>query len=201
MAEEKNKENIESKDIDAELEKEPDYKEEDLKESPKKEKKVKKDKKDIEIEQLKAEISNLKKLREQDLEDYRTARADLENTKKRIQNDSIEQRKYATQGLIEKLVQPIDMLDLVCKTDNVNPDVQNFLIGFRMISNQLMDLLKAEGLSEIECLNKKFDPNFMQALSKEKVDGVEPDMVIEVLQRGYKIKDKVLKPAMVKVSE
>lgn len=170
-------------------------------ENNKSKKKVKKSKEEVLIESLQAQVQKLEEQRKKDLEDYLKARADLENTKKRLTNDSIEQRKYASQGLVEKLVQPVDMLQKVSSMEAQTPEMQNFLIGFKMIADQLQEILKSDGLSEIEALNKPFDPNFHQAISKEKKDGVEPGMVIEVLQTGYKYKDHILKPSMVKVSE
>ena len=70
-----------------------------------------------------------------------------------------------------------------------------------MIYNQWIAALKNEGVEEIDCLNKPFDPNLEQAIMQEKVEGVESGVVIEVLQKGYLLKDRILRPAMVKVSE
>jgi len=70
-----------------------------------------------------------------------------------------------------------------------------------MISDQINDILSRDGVKEIKALNEEFDPKFMQAMSKEKVDGVKPGQVIEVLQTGYMYKEHLLRPAMVKVSE
>ena len=70
-----------------------------------------------------------------------------------------------------------------------------------MIYNQLINALKKEGVEEIDCLNKTFDANFEQAIMMEKVDGVESGIVVQVLQKGYKLKDRILRAAMVKVSE
>ena len=79
--------------------------------------------------------------------------------------------------------------------------MKNFLIGFQMLANQIVDIMKKDGLTEIEAKDKAFDPNVHQAISKEHVEGVEPGMVLEVLQTGYKYKDRIIRPAMVKVSE
>ena len=70
-----------------------------------------------------------------------------------------------------------------------------------MIYNQLINALKKEGVEEIDCLNKTFDANFEQAIMMEKVDGAESGIVVQVLQKGYKLKDRILRAAMVKVSE
>ena len=70
-----------------------------------------------------------------------------------------------------------------------------------MTYNQLIAALKNEGVEVIDCKDKPFDPNFHQAIMQEKKDGVESGIVIEVLQKGYVLKDRILRPAMVKVSE
>jgi molecular chaperone GrpE len=70
-----------------------------------------------------------------------------------------------------------------------------------MTYNQLIEALKKEGVEEIDALNKPFDANFHQALMMEKKEDVEPNIVIEILQKGYVLKDRLLRPALVKVSE
>ena len=70
-----------------------------------------------------------------------------------------------------------------------------------MIYNQLVESLKKQGIEEIDCLNKEFDANFHHAIMQEPKEGVESGMVIEVFQKGYMLKDRILRPALVKVSE
>lgn len=166
-----------------------------------KKKKVKKSKQEIRIEELEAELQNLKEQTKKDREAYLTAKADLENVRRRVEENAIIDRKYAGMGLVSDLIVPVDMLIKASQTETDDPQMQNFLIGFQMLANQLSDILKRDGLSEIEAANLPFDPNVHQALSKEHVDGVEPGQVLEVLQTGYKYKDRIIKPAMVKVSE
>ena len=83
----------------------------------------------------------------------------------------------------------------------VNEADEAFKKGVEMTYNQLIATLKNEGVEEIDCLNKPFDPNFHQAIMQEKKEGIESGIVIEVLQKGYVLKDRILRPAMVKVSE
>ena len=70
-----------------------------------------------------------------------------------------------------------------------------------MIRDQIWQALKDEGISEIDALGKPFDGNFHHAIMKEKVEGKEPGTVIEVLQKGYMLKDRILRAALVKVAE
>ena len=85
--------------------------------------------------------------------------------------------------------------------DNLEDEVSKFLEGFKMIYVQIKNLLEKFEVKEIVCLNKEFDPTYHQAILTDKVEGVNPGIVIEVLQKGYTYKDKVIRPSMVKVSE
>jgi molecular chaperone GrpE len=73
--------------------------------------------------------------------------------------------------------------------------------GFKMINQQLHKALETEGVSEIDALGETFDPNYHQAVMKEAQEDVDPNTVIEVFQKGYMFKDRVIRPAMVKISE
>lgn len=162
--------------------------------------KPKKTKKD-EIAKLKEEIENLKNENLKIRDEYLRARADMENTKRRLNEDALKTKKYASQNLVESLVTPVDMLVKVSNMEQQNPEMNNFLIGFKMIAKQISDILEADGLKEIDALGKDFDPQIHHAIEKEHQDGVEPGKVIQVMQAGYMYKDRLLKPAMVKVSE
>lgn len=157
-------------------------------------KKEKKNKYKEKAEQLENELVKVK-------DEYLRARADMENTKRRLAEENIQNRKYASMRLVEDLINPIDMLLKVVSVEQANPEVNNFLIGFKMISTQIFEALKTDGLTQIEALGCTFDPAVHHAVSKEAVEGKEPNIVIEVLQTGYKYKDRILRPAMVKVSE
>lgn len=174
-------------------------KEEETKtEAPKEEVKVKKEKKE---NKYKEQVAKL----EQELKDkhneYLKVFAEMENTKRRLKEEAIKDRKYASQKVIGDLINPIDMLCKIVNSEAPSPEIANYLIGFQMITNQMMDILKQEGLTEIEALHKEFDPNLMQAMSTETVDGVEDNVVLKVMQTGYMYKDRILRPAMVVVNK
>jgi len=146
-----------------------------------------------EIEALKLENDKLKN-------DYARAYADTENIRKRLQNEADQTRKYRIQSFGTEIVPVIDNLERALKTE-VKEEDKGFYDGVQMIYNQLMSALTKEGIEVVDCLNKPFDANTMQALMQEKKEGVESGIVIEVLQKGYMLKDRILRPAMVKVSE
>ena len=146
-----------------------------------------------EIDELKKQIESLKN-------DYARAYADTENTKKRLNAEAELTRKYRIQSFAKEILPVIDNLERALQTE-VNEADEGFKKGVEMTYNQLIAALKNEGVEVIDCLNKPFDPNFHQAIMQEKKDGVESGIVIEVLQKGYLLKDRILRPAMVKVSE
>ncbi|MGM9970399.1 MAG: nucleotide exchange factor GrpE [Anaeroplasma sp.] len=164
-------------------------------------KKTKKNKDKELIAKLEDEIKGLNKEIANWKNEYLKAHAETENFKKRINEQTIKDRKYASQKVVGELIQPIDMLVQIVNLPASNPEVANYQIGFQMIANQLVDILKKEGLSPIEALNKEFDPNFMQAVETENDDTKEDNIVVSVRQPGYMYKDRVLRPAMVVVNK
>ena len=146
-----------------------------------------------EIEKLNKEIDKLKN-------DYARAYADTENLKKRLMAEAEQTRKYRIQSFAKEVLPVIDNLERALQS-NVEEADEGFKKGIQMIYDQLINALKNEGVSEIDCLNKPFDPNLEQAIMQEKKEDVDSGIVIEVLQKGYLLKDRILRPAMVKVSE
>ena len=146
-----------------------------------------------EVDLLKKQIESLKN-------DYARAYADTENIKKRLNAEAELTRKYRIQSFAKEILPVIDNLERALQKE-VNEADEGFKKGVEMTYNQLVAALKNEGVEVIDCENKPFDPNFHQAIMQEKKEGVESGIVIEVLQKGYVLKDRILRPAMVKVSE
>ena len=151
---------------------------------------------DIEIEEdvigkLNEQITKLKN-------DYARAYADTENIKRRLTKEAEDTRKYRIQSFALEILPVIDNLERALSSDCQD---EQFKKGIEMIYNQLITALKNEGVKEIDCLNQKYDANYAQALMSEKKEGVEPNTVTQILQKGYMLKDRVLRAAMVKISE
>lgn len=164
---------------------------------PKKEKKFfKKDKNAEKIKELEEEKAKLQDalLRQQ---------AEFINYRKRIDDEKSKILKFCNEDLIEDILPTLDNFERAINMDddNLEDEVSKFLSGFIMIYNNFFETLKKYGVEEIDCLNKKFDATFEQAVMTKKVEGTEPDMVVSVLQKGYILKGKVIRPAMVIVSE
>ena len=123
--------------------------------------------------------------------------ADFANYKRRTEE---EKKDYLNLGVTKVINDVLPIVDNFERALEVKEDTK-FYEGVEMIYTQIKGLLDKNGVEEIEALNAKFDPNFHHAVFAEEVKGVEPDTVTEVLQKGYKIGEKVLRPAMVKVSQ
>ncbi|WP_416337535.1 nucleotide exchange factor GrpE [Faecalitalea cylindroides] len=133
--------------------------------------------------------------------DVARAYADTENMKKRLQKEADTAKKYRFQQVGLEILPILDSMELALKVESEDEAIKNYVKGFKMIHKQLVGVLENEGVKPIEALNKPFDHNTMQALMQEAKEGVEPGIVIEVLQKGYMLKDRILRPALVKVSE
>ena len=172
-------------------------------EKDKKEDKVTKDKKSIfkkkdDLEKKKLEEEN-KILNEKLLR----VSAEMQNMKRRNEEKVANLLKYEGEDLIKKLLPVIDNFERAINQDEskLPQEVVNYLNGFKMIYSNLASTFASYEIEEIDCKDKPFDPNTMEAVMVEEKEGVEPDMVIDVLQKGYTYKGKVIRYAMVKVSK
>lgn len=132
---------------------------------------------------------------------YLRTLADADNFRKRINEERIRERKYAAQSLLEKLVSVVDIFGRAVSIKTDDEKLKNFLIGFEMIQKQLSQILADEGVKKIETANQKFNPLYHHALEIESREDLEDDMIIEEVQAGYMYKDRVLRPALVKVNK
>ena len=153
------------------------------------------------VEVLQKEIDDLKAELKAAKTDVVRAYADTENTRKRLQKEADTNKKYRFQSAALEILPIMDAMNMALMVEPEGDEAKNFAKGFEMIRQQMQSLLENEGVKEVEALNKEFDPNLMQALMQEKVEGVESGIVVEVLQKGYMLKDRILRPALVKVSE
>ena len=152
---------------------------------------------------LLAEIEDLKKKNDELMNKFLYSQAEFANFKKRKEQETANMLKYSNMDIARELLPVVDNFERAIKLDdsNLNDELSKFLDGFKMIYSHLVELLHKFEVEEIDCLNKEFDPNFEQALMTVKAEGVEPGIVVEVLQKGYMLKDKMIRPALVKVSE
>ncbi|MDW0117399.1 nucleotide exchange factor GrpE [Sporosarcina thermotolerans] len=153
------------------------------------------------IDEKDAKISELEsKLQDEENKLFRVL-ADFENAKRRATLDKEALNKYKAQSILTNLLPVLDNFERALAVETKTEEAQSLMTGMDMIYRSLVDALKGEGLVEIEAYDKEFDPNFHQAV----MTGSEPDkssgIVLEELQKGYMLKDRVLRPSMVKVNE
>ena len=167
-------------------------KEEKKAEEPKEHKKE--HKKDKKLEELQNEVNTLKD------KNMRIA-AEMVNTLRRKDEETNRLLKYSNESLITELLPVIDNFERALNVDAKTTDIESYQKGMAMIYNSLKNILEKFEVKEIEAIDKEFDPSFHQAVMQEEKEGTKENIVIEVLQKGYTYKDKVIRPAMVKVSK
>lgn len=167
------------------------------------EKNNKKCKKTLRIEELTAENEKLKSELKEAEEKSLRFQAEMMNFKKRQEADTSLRLKYCNEDILLKIVEICDNFERAIKfdDDNLDDELSRFLAGFKIIYTNLVEVLRANEIKEIECLSKEFDPKTMEALIVEHVDDKGHNEVVEVLQKGYMYKDKVLRCAMVKIND
>ncbi|HLB32628.1 MAG TPA: nucleotide exchange factor GrpE [Chthoniobacterales bacterium] len=146
--------------------------------------------------ELKAEVE---KYRDQALR----AVADLENYRKRMIREKEESLRYANSSLLEKLLPILDNFELGLAAAKTNADAgaMSILNGLSMVQRQLNDFLKEQGLHAIDAEGQPFDPKFHEALGQEASDTIAEGTVISQLRRGYRLADRLIRPASVMVSK
>lgn len=166
-------------------------------EEEKKEKKKKSSKNDELLKQIEDLTSKNKALEEEVLR----SKADLINYRKRKDDEVSNLLKYANADLINQILLITDNFEraLQIKTENEKED--KFLSGFSIIYKSLKEILESNEVKEINCLHEKFDSKLENCLFTESNDDYEDDVVLEVLQKGYTYKDKILRCASVKVNK
>jgi grpE len=167
-------------------------KEEKKAEEPKEHKKE--HKKDKKLEELQNEVNTLKD------KNMRIA-AEMVNTLRRKDEETNRLLKYSNESLITELLPVIDNFERALNVDAKTTDIESYQKGMTMIYNSLKNILEKFEVKEIEAIDKEFDPSYHQAVMQEEKEGTKENIVIEVLQKGYTYKDKVIRPAMVKVSK
>jgi len=152
-----------------------------------------------EIEQLKEQAAKAKENWDQML---RLA-ADFENFKKRAARERQDATKYANESLLQKLIPVLDNFDMALAAANnaQGSNLQQLQAGIAMIHQQLRAALAEAGLEEMDAANKPFDPNWHEAVSQQASTEVPEGQVLQQLRKGYKFRDRLLRPASVVVAK
>lgn len=167
----------------------------------KEEKKNKKENKGL--KHLEEENHKLKNDLKESSEKVLRLAAEMQNYKKRNEIEKSNMLKYANEDLAKNLLPILDNFERAIRLDDndLSDEVSKFLSGFKMIYGSFVNVLNSIEVKEIECDGLEFDPIYHQAVLTEKDETKPSGVILEVLQKGYMYKDKVIRPAMVKVNE
>jgi molecular chaperone GrpE len=129
------------------------------------------------------------------------AQADFDNFKRRSRLDQEAAQKYRAQSLVSEIIPALDNFERALQIEADNDQTKSLLQGMNMVYNQLVQALKNEGVEAINSVGEQFDPHLHQAVMQIEDENYESNSVVEELQKGYKLKDRVIRPAMVKVNQ
>ncbi|WP_404453519.1 nucleotide exchange factor GrpE [Oceanobacillus kapialis] len=149
---------------------------------------------------LQQEVDKLNKEKEEINGRYLRLQAEFDNFKKRTQKEKEADRKYKSQDLVNDLLPAVDNFERALQVESTEENA-SLVEGITMVYRQLKDALKNAGVEEIETTGKEFDPNLHHAVMQVEDDELEANTVVEELQKGYILKDRVIRPAMVKVNK
>ncbi len=178
-------------DTEKELVVEEELEKEEQEEKHEKTKKKKKVKVEDQLEEIQEELKTVK-------DKYYRALAEMENYKKRMTEDLKRERKYSALSLADKLIDSVEVFSQALNMETQDQNLKNFLYGFKMINDMIFNALKDEGVIVIESkIGDDFDPNIHEAMDKE-YDPEKPEhTILKIVKKGYKFKDRVLRPTMV----
>ena len=148
----------------------------------------------------------LKKELEQAIEDKKRALAEAENTRRRGIKDLEQSRKYGHLSFAREMLSVVDSLESAVNSspqnkDELTDEIKNFIVGVEMTLEQLKQVFNNHNISKIDPQGDKFDYNVHQAMFEKETDEFEPGLIIEVMQPGWSLHDRLLRPAMVGVSK
>ena len=152
-------------------------------------------------EQVSDELSQLEGKLNESENRYLRLRADFDNFRRRVNVENEAKEKYRAQGLITELLPALDNFERALNIEADNEQTKQLLQGMEMVHRSLVDALKKEGVEPIEAVGQQFDPHLHQAVMQIEDENFESNVVVEEFQKGYKLKDRVIRPSMVKVNQ
>jgi molecular chaperone GrpE len=148
-----------------------------------------------------AEIQNLTSKLEEADNRYLRLQADFDNFRRRTRLDIEASEKYKAQKLVTELLPALDNFERALQIEADNEQSRTLLQGMEMVYRSLVEALKKEGVEPIEAVGKEFDPNFHQAVMQGEDENFGSNIVSAEFQKGYMLKDRVIRPSMVQVNQ
>ncbi|GGE47276.1 protein GrpE [Pullulanibacillus camelliae] len=153
----------------------------------------------VTVEELEEKIKRLEAEKEDLNNKLLRVQADYDNFRRRSREEKARDRQFRAQELVENLLPIADTFSRALQSEAESEETKAFKQGVEMVFKQFMSALEKEGVEAIEPLHQPFDPNDHQAVMQDEESDHEPNTVTEVLQKGFKLNGRVLRPAMVKV--
>ena len=151
-------------------------------------------------ELLQEKVDKLEEELKQSEDKYLRLYAEFENFKRRKNKEIETNNVYKSQKVITEILPSLDNLERALQVESDNEEIKSLLKGVEMVYEGLLNVLKSEGVELIETENAQFDPNYHHAVMQEEDNEKESGAILDTFQKGYKLKDRVIRPAMVKVN-
>ena len=151
-------------------------------------------------ELLQEKVDKLEEELKQSEDKYLRLYAEFENFKRRKNKEIETNNVYKSQKVITEILPSLDNLERALQVESDNEEIKSLLKGVEMVYEWLLNVLKSEGVELIETENAQFDPNYHHAVMQEEDSEKESGAILDTFQKGYKLKDRVIRPAMVKVN-
>lgn len=151
-------------------------------------------------ELLQEKVDKLEEELKQSENKYLRLYAEFENFKRRKNKEIETNNVYKSQKVITEILPSLDNLERALQVESDNEEIKSLLKGVEMVYEGLLNVLKSEGVELIETENAQFDPNYHHAVMQEEDSEKESGAILDTFQKGYKLKDRVIRPAMVKVN-
>ena len=149
---------------------------------------------------IESQLATEKKRSEDYLNRLKYLQADFENLRKRCDRQIEETRSYCNERLLIELLEVVDELEIAIKSAKSSPDSQTIVQGVEMTLKKLRKVLEQEGVSPIECEGQVFDPSKHHAIASEERKDTPESVVVEEVRKGYMMKNRVIRPSIVKVA-
>lgn len=155
------------------------------------------------VQQLTEQVNQLTKEKDELIEKIKYSQAELVSYRMRKDEETANLLKFASQDLITELIPLIDNFESAIKlaSGSNNPDISKYLTGFQLMYTSFVEILKKYGVEEINRVGQVYDPKLEQAMVASNDPSQPDDIVLEVLQKGYKLKDRVIRPASVRINQ
>ena len=154
-----------------------------------------------EITELKEKIAKLEAENKELDNKYYKAYADAQNMSNRSKKDADNLVAYKVSSMVENILPALDNFERALGSEVEDANMKNFLKGFEMIYQQLYSALESEGVERIEAVGQVFDPNLHESIEIIQTSEQDSNIVVEEVQKGYKFRNKVIRPSLVKISE